>query len=81
MQRVLPPPVCTGKGTRPTSTTVATGRRGRGGGKKRRRPTESVLQLPSYLEETLAGVQSDTERAAIAAVLLWVLNRDESSLV
>lgn len=49
----------------------------RGGGKKRRRPTEGVLQLPSYLEETLAGVQSDTERAAIAAVLLWVLNRDE----
>ena len=40
-----------------------------------------MLQLPSYLEETLAGVQSDTKRAAIAAVLLWVLNRDESSLV
>lgn len=49
----------------------------RNAAKKRRRASESVSELPPYLEKALAQVQSATVRAAIAAVLLYVLQRDE----
>lgn len=49
----------------------------RGGGKKRRRPVEAVSELPAYLVRAIEGAQSETEREAIEAVLMWVLNRDE----